>query len=477
VEGRPTAEAPGPEPETDPADPARLREEGITFGVMGMGYVGLPLAVEAARSGLRVIGFDVSEAVVEGVNEGRSHIRDLADGDVAEVVRGGAERSGNGDSPSAASTERSLSGSLEATTDMERLAECDAISICVPTPLSKTRDPDVSFILQATAAVARILRKGQLVVLESTTYPGTTREVVLPELERSGLEAGRDFFLCFSPERVDPGNEVWGIRNTPKVIGGMTDRCVEAGRALYGRFIDETVPVSSAEAAELTKLLENTFRAVNIGLVNEIALMADRLDVNVWEVIEAADTKPFGFMKFVPGPGLGGHCIPIDPEYLSWKMRTLNYRTRFIEVASEVNAHMPEFVAGKVRQALNRARKPVNGARVTILGVAYKRDVDDVRESPAIDVMKLLESEGAEVLYHDPYVRELRDDGIRRSSRELTESLLKDSDAVAILTDHTSFDYGWIRARSPILVDARNATARNAEAGACAPTDAWIVKG
>ncbi len=437
----------------------RFRNDDVTFGVVGLGYVGLPLSVEAAASGLRVLGFDVSAQVVEGVNAGRSHIQDVP-GERAAALR--------------------AKGLLEATTDMARLAECDAISICVPTPLSKTRDPDVSFILAATEAVAAALRPGQLVVLESTTYPGTTREIMLPALERGGLKVGRDFFLCFSPERVDPGNPTWHTKNTPKVIGGITPACARVGRALYERFIDTVVPVSSVEAAELTKLLENTFRSVNIGLVNESAIISDRLGVNVWEVIEAAATKPFGFMKFTPGPGLGGHCIPIDPHYLSWKMRTLNYKTRFIELASEINAEMPYFVVGKVREVLNRAKKSVNGARILLLGVAYKKDVDDLRESPALDVLKLLEADGARISYHDPYVPRLKGDGAELESVSLTDEALTDADAVVILTDHSSFDYARIVRLSRALVDARNATARVPEAAAAATRPGgtrWIVKG
>lgn len=434
----------------------RIRSGEAVFGVVGLGYVGLPLAVEAARSGLKVIGFDVKAAVVEGVNAGRSHIQDVTDGEVAEL-RGQCR--------------------LEATADMARLGECDAISICVPTPLSKTRDPDVSFILAATDAVAATLRRGQLVILESTTYPGTTREVLLPRFDGKGLRVGEDFFLCFSPERVDPGNREWTIRNTPKVIGGITARCTEVGRALYERFIEEVVPVSSCEAAELTKLLENTFRAVNIGLVNEMAQISERLGVDVWEVIEAASTKPFGFMKFTPGPGLGGHCIPVDPHYLSWKMRTLNYKTRFIELASEINAEMPRFVVDKVRQALNRQRKPVNGSRILVLGVAYKRDTNDVRESPALDIMKLLAGDGAEVLYHDPHVPEFSEDKVVWRSTELTDQALASADAVVIVTDHSLFDYRRIYELSRILVDGRNATARALGPGAVAHPRSWIVKG
>jgi UDP-N-acetyl-D-glucosamine dehydrogenase len=359
---------------------------------------------------------------------------------------------------------------------MARLAECDAISISVPTPLSKTQDPDVSYVIAASEAVAAALRPGQLVVLESTTYPGMTREVLLPVLERTGLKVGEDFFLCFSPERVDPGNEVWKTKNTPKVIGGVTDACRDVGVAVYDHFIDTMIPVSSTEAAEMVKILENTFRAVNIAMVNEVALIADRLGVDVWEVIEAAATKPFGFMKFTPGPGLGGHCIPVDPHYLAWKMRTLDYRTRFIDLASEINAEMPRFVVDKVRAALNASRKSVNGARVLVLGVAYKRDVNDVRESPALDVIRLLAADGAEVEYHDPFVPEVAEDGSRMCSVPLTESALTDSDAVVIVTDHSDVDYERILELAKVVVDARHVTAPLLDA-AGKRTEAWIVKG
>ncbi len=432
-----------------------MSQDIVTFGVIGLGYVGLPLSVEAGRSGLKVIGFDVNDAVVTGVNAGRSHIQDLTDADVAALLE---------------------QGLLEATTDMSRLAECDAVSICVPTPLSKTRDPDVSYVIAASEAVAAALRPGQLIVLESTTYPGTTREVMQPTLERTGLVVGEDFHLCFSPERVDPGNETWTTKNTPKVIGGLTAACRDAGAAFYERFIDSVVRVSSVEAAELTKILENTFRAVNIGLVNEVALIADLLRVDVWEVIDAAATKPFGFMKFTPGPGLGGHCIPVDPHYLAWKMRTLNYKTRFIDLASEINAEMPIFVVGKVREVLNRKQRAVNGSKIVLLGVAYKRDVDDVRESPALDVLKLLEADGAEVVYHDPYVPEWKEDGVIRQSQALTEELLSGADVVVILTDHTGFDYAWILQNAKALVDTRHAVvAAGAVPGG--GVGSWIVKG
>ena len=432
-----------------------LRNGDLTVGVIGLGYVGLPLSVEIARSGLHCVGFDILSEVAEGVNSGRSHIEDVTDAELAEMV---------------------ATGRLEATTDMSRLAECDAISISVPTPLSKTQDPDVSHVIAASEAVAASLRPGQLVVLESTTYPGTTREVLLPAMERTGLHAGTDFFLCFSPERVDPGNEVWKTKNTPKVIGGITLACAEAGLAVYERFIDTMVEVSSTEAAEMVKILENTFRAVNIAMVNEVALIADRLKVDVWEVIEAAATKPFGFMKFTPGPGLGGHCIPVDPHYLAWKMRTLDYRTRFIDLASEINAEMPEFVVGKVRAALNANRKAVNGAQVLVLGVAYKKDVNDVRESPALDIIRLLAADGARVEYHDPLVPDVAEDGTRLASVPLTDQVLSDADAVVIVTDHSEVDYGRVLDRAEVVVDARNVTApllneRGTRAGA------WIVKG
>ncbi|HKJ01030.1 MAG TPA: nucleotide sugar dehydrogenase, partial [Longimicrobiales bacterium] len=421
---------------------------------VGLGYVGVPLAVEAAQAGVRVLGFDVSPRVVEGLNAGRSHIQDIPSETLAPLVK---------------------DGFMEATTDMARMAECHAISICVPTPLSKTRDPDVSFVLAATESVAAALQPGQLIVLESTTYPGTTREIMLPALEASGLEVGKDFFLCFSPERVDPGNEVWQTHNTPKVIGGITAACSEMAVALYSRFIETMVPVSSAEAAELTKILENTFRSVNIGLVNETAIIADRLGIDVWEVIEAAATKPFGYMKFTPGPGLGGHCIPVDPHYLSWKMRTLNYKTRFIELASEINAEMPMFVVGKVREALNRHRKSVNGSRVLLLGIAYKKDIDDVRESPALDVLRLLQADGADVAYHDPFVPKVNHDDHDVASVPLTAEALSEADAVVILTDHSDFDYAWVLEQSKVLVDARNAT-RNTRNALVVGTPRWIVK-
>lgn len=434
---------------------AQFGASDLKLGVVGLGYVGLPLAVEAGRAGLTALGFDVNADVVSRINRGTSHIQDLTDDDVCQLVDGGL---------------------LEATTDMSRLSECDVISICVPTPLSKTRDPDVSYIIAATAAVKARLRKGQLIVLESTTYPGTTRDIMLPALEETGLKVGEDFFLCFSPERVDPGNETWHTHNTPKVIGGITEACTAAGVAVYERLVETMVPVSSTEAAELTKILENTFRAVNIGLVNEAAMIADLLGVDIWEVIDAAATKPFGFMKFTPGPGLGGHCIPVDPHYLSWRMKSLNYRTRFIELASEVNGEMPLFVVGKVRAALNQRKRAVNGSRILLLGMAYKADINDLRESPSLDVLRLLEADGAEVVYHDPFVPHLEHEGLPARSVELTEELLVEMDAVVILTAHSNVDYKMVIRASRALVDARNTTANALPAKDRAHPQGWIVK-
>lgn len=405
-------------------------------GVLGLGYVGLPVVTAFAGAGFKTLGFDVNEAVVRLVRSGGSHIGDVTPETVAAVVEAGL---------------------LDATTDFARLGEMDAIIICVPTPLGKTGDPDVSFILSGLDEIRTNLRPGQLVILESTTYPGTTRELLQPELEGTGLVAGEDFFVAFSPERVDPGNETYTFSNTPKVVGGLTEACRELSVALYERVIDEVVSVSSPEAAELTKLLENTFRAVNIGLVNEMAMIADRLEIDIWEVVDAAATKPYGFMRFTPGPGLGGHCIPIDPHYLAWKMRTLQYRTRFIELASEVNAEMPRYVVSRITQALNQHRKPVNGSRVLLLGVAYKPDVGDVRESPALDIIGLLRTNGAEVMYHDPFVEQLKLDGGDLESQPLTEQLLRSVDVVVLTTDHKNVDYDLVLDISPIVMDPRNA--------------------
>ncbi len=358
------------------------------------------------------------------------------------------------------------SGRLSATTDYLALADVDAISICVPTPLRKTKDPDISYIIDSTENIVRHMQPGQgpLIILESTTYPGTTDEVILPRLAQEGLTVGEDFFLAFSPERIDPGRTDYTVRTTPKVIGGVTPDCLEVSVALYGTIVDQPVPVSSTATAEMVKLLENTFRAVNIGLVNEVALMCDRLGLSVWEVVEAAASKPYGFMPFFPGPGLGGHCIPIDPHYLSWKLRTLNYTARFIELAAEVNSHMPDYVVGKVADGLNDERKAINGSNVLILGTAYKRDVSDVRESPALDVIVLLQERGADVTYHDPYVPTLRIDEQELQSVPLTPEALSAADCVVIITDHTDFDWAWVTEHSHLLVDTRNAVKENGRA-------------
>jgi UDP-N-acetyl-D-glucosamine dehydrogenase len=374
---------------------------------------------------------------VEGLNAGRSHVKDVTDAQLAAIR-----------------------ARFTATSDAARLSEPDAISICVPTPLSKFKDPDVSFIVAATEAVKRTLRRGQAIMLESTTYPGTTREILLPALESTGLKVGEDFFLAFSPERVDPGNPVYGPRNTPKVVGGITPDCRRVAIGLYQPAIDTLVPVSTTEAAELVKLLENTFRSVNIGLVNEMAIVCDKLGVDVWEVIEAAATKPFGFMKFLPGPGLGGHCIPIDPHYLAWKMRGLNYKTRFIDLAGELNTEMPVFWVRKVAEALNEHDRALKGANVLVLGVAYKRDIEDLRESPALDIIRLLEQQGARVSYHDPHVPSFREDGHEYRSVPLTPAILEAADCVMVVMDHAAIDFHLVKRHARLAVDTRHALPR-----------------
>jgi UDP-N-acetyl-D-glucosamine dehydrogenase len=409
------------------------------IGIVGLGYVGLPLSVAFAKAGLRVLGFDTSRERVAALNAGGSYVGDVSTETITHLV-----------------DQRLFS----ATTDMTRLSEVDAISICVPTPLSKTRDPDISYVVAATEQVARSLRSGQLIVLESTTYPGTTREVILPRLEATGLHAGDDFFLAFSPERVDPGNSRFTIENTPKVVGGLDRTSTDLAALLYRKAIENVVPVTSPEAAEMAKLLENTFRAVNIALANETALMCDRLGLNAWEVIDAAATKPFGFMPFYPGPGIGGHCIPLDPFYLSWKLKTLNYRARFIELAGEINSEMPHHVVRKVTDALNECEKSVKGADVLVLGVAYKPDIDDSRESPALDIIGLLQQRGATVSYSDPHIPSivLRDQVL--SSQPLTPDRLAAADCVVIATNHRAFDYGCIAQHARVVVDTRNALGR-----------------
>jgi len=408
------------------------------IGICGLGYVGLPLAVEFARAGFRVLGIDIDREKVRGIRAGRSHVRDVPSAIIRDLVR-----------------KRLL-------TAREHYRDCgamDAIFICVPTPLRKTRDPDVSYIVAALDQVARHLRPGQVVVLESTTYPGTTEEVLRPRLEAGGMRVGRDFFLAFSPERVDPGNRQFTTRNTPKIVGGVTPLCTDVAAQFYRQAVDTVHPVSCTQAAEMVKLLENTFRAVNIGLVNEIALMCERLSLDVWEIIDGAATKPFGFMPFYPGPGIGGHCIPLDPHYLSWKLRTLNYSARFIELASEVNGGMPAVVVRRSTALLNSKRKSVNGARVLVLGVAYKKDTNDVRESPALDVIELLSRQGALVTFHDPLVPFLhRDRGARMKAVQLTPAALRTADLIIIVTDHSAYDYATIVRHGQLILDTRNAT-------------------
>ncbi len=405
------------------------------MGVIGLGYVGLPLAVEFAREGFDVTGFEIDAAKVAEVNCSRSYIGDVRTEDLSAVVKAGA---------------------LRATTDMARLHDMDAIDICVPTPLRKTRDPDLSYVVQAVDAVKSRLKADQLVILESTTYPGTTDEVVQPALEEGGLQAGRDFFLAFSPERVDPGNQVFSTRTIPKVVGGVNAESTALACALYGAIVETVVPVSSTQVAEMVKLLENTFRAVNVALVNEIALMSHRMNIDVWEVIDAAGTKPFGFMPFYPGPGLGGHCIPIDPFYLSWKARQNGFECRFIELAGHVNGSMPSFVVERIGEALNTTKKATNGSRIHIFGIAYKRDVNDVRESPALDVIELLRRRGGVVSYSDPYVPRLSHGSLDLASVPEAE-VGPGIDCAVICTNHSIFDYASMPSRFPIIVDTRNA--------------------
>lgn len=414
----------------------KIADKTLRLATVGLGYVGLPLSVEFASAGIRVVGIDIDPKKVDAIERGESYVRDVPSARVRQLVK---------------------EGTFSATTDFDVLAEGDAVIICVPTPLSKTKDPDLSLVINAATQIAERLRAGQLIVLESTTYPGTTEELILPRLEGSGLRVGEGFFLAFSPERVDPGNTKWNTRNTPKIIGGMTSNCLEMACALYSHAVERIIPVSSTRAAEMVKLLENTFRSVNIGLVNEVALMCDRLGVDVWEVIDAAATKPFGFMPFYPGPGLGGHCIPIDPFYLSWKLKTLNYRARFIELAGEINSAMPYYVVNKIQDALNERQKSVKGSRILILGMSYKKDNDDVRESPGLDILKILERKGAQVSYHDPLVPELELDGRVYRSVGLDDAL-DSTDCAVVVTEHSSFDMESIVAGVPLLLDTRNAT-------------------
>ena len=414
----------------------KIERRAARCGVIGLGYVGLPLALEFARVGFRVVGIDLDERKVQAIQDGRSYIVDVSDEEIARPVR---------------------EGKFSATTDFSVISELDTINICVPTPLRKTKDPDLTYVVSAVNEIRKYLRPGQLVILESTTYPGTTEEVVRPALEASGLEVGQDFCLAFSPERIDPGNPNFGTRNIPKVVGGVTARCTEVAQHLYEASVDTVVPVSSTQVAEMVKLLENTFRSVNIGLVNEIALMCSALKINVWEVIEAAKTKPFGFMAFYPGPGLGGHCIPIDPFYLSWKAKMNGFDARFIELAGHINESMPRFVVERITDALNQHRKSIRGSRIHVLGVAYKAGVNDIRESPALNVMKILADKGAVLSYTDPYIPVVREEGFELDSVPLESARMKAVDCVVILTAHREIDYDLVVRSAPLVVDTRNA--------------------
>ena len=415
---------------------SKITDKRAIIGIIGLGYVGLPLSVEFANNNLTVIGIDINKARVDQLNKGENYIGDVSDNNLKELVS---------------------SKKITATTDFSVLAKIDVAIICVPTPLNKLKDPDVSYILSVLEQLTKYAHTDMLISLESTTYPGTTRELILPALEKTNLTVGEDFYLCFSPERVDPGNEKYQIKNTPKVIGGITDKCTKVGKTLYESIIDTVIPVSSPEAAETVKLLENTFRSINIGLANEVAIMCEKLGVDVWEVIDAAATKPFGYMKFTPGPGLGGHCIPIDPHYLAWKMKTLDYRARFIELAGEINTGMPLHVLDLISKGLNRFQKSINGSKILVLGVAYKKDIDDVRESPALDVMTLLEQGGAQVDYYDGYVPKIKwNNEDKYSKKNLTAEILQFYDAVVVLTDHSNIDYDLVKSESKLIIDTRN---------------------
>jgi len=412
----------------------KIQSRSARVGVVGLGYVGLPLAAEFGKAGFSVTGIDVQQSKIDRINAGESYVQDISGDDVRRLRQ---------------------QKRLVATSDFSVIAELDTINICVPTPLRKTKDPDMSFIVSATQEIAKYFHPGMLVILESTTYPGTTEEVLLPMLSSNGLEVGRDFFLCFSPERVDPGNPNFQTRNIPKVVGGVTPECTKLGALFYRQALEKVVPVSSTAVAEMVKLLENTFRMINIGLVNEMALMCDRIGINVWEVIDAAATKPFGFMAFYPGPGLGGHCIPIDPFYLSWKTKQAGIEARFIELAGYINGQMPHFVVDKIQNALNDCGKPLKGSHVHILGVAYKRDIDDVRESPALDVIHLLLKRGSHVTFSDPYVSSIRVDATEFTASVLDEEISR-ADCAVIITDHKCVNYAGVAEKAQLIVDTRN---------------------
>lgn len=414
----------------------KIKSKKAKIGVIGLGYVGLPLALEFVRSGYCVTGIDKSKERVDALNKGMSYVIDVKSEDITQFIE---------------------KGLLCVTQDVSALSTLDAVSICVPTPLTKTKDPDMSYIINVGQEVKNYLHKDQLFVLESTTYPGTTEELVLPMLEEGGFTVGKDVYLAFSPERIDPGNKKYSVKNIPKVIGGVTPQCTELASCLYGHIIETIIPVSSPKVAEMVKLLENTFRNVNIALVNEIAIMSERLNIDVWEVIDAAKTKPFGFMSFYPGPGLGGHCIPIDPLYLSWVAKKNGFELRFIALADQINSAMPEFVVEKITDALNDAEKSVKGSNIHILGVAYKKDVDDLRESPALEIMNILRSKGAKITYTDPYIQEIAYQKLSIKSRLLSKEVLSRVDCAVIVTDHSNFDYNLIVSSSKLIVDTRNA--------------------
>jgi len=415
----------------------RIKSKKAKIGVIGLGYVGLPLAVEFAKAGFEVVGLEQNLKRQEKVNRGESYVTDVSSADLQAVVK--VKR-------------------LKAIADFSVLKKADAICICVPTPLDKNKQPDISYVKSVANHLSKTICRGQLIILESTTYPGTTEEIILPKLEASGLKVGRDFFLAFSPERVDPGNKKFKTKDIPKVVGGVTPRCTELAVALYSQIIAKVYPVSSPRVAEMEKLLENVFRSVNIALVNEMAVLCKKMKIDIWEVIEAAKTKPYGFMPFYPGPGLGGHCIPLDPFYLTWKAKEFNMNTRFIELAGEINDHMPEYVTQLAQDGLNREGKSLKGAKVLVLGAAYKKDIDDCRESPSLMIIEELKNKGAEVEYNDPYVEKVRINGGMMKSQPLNSSNLKKADCVVIATDHSVYDYKNIVKQSRLIVDARNAT-------------------
>jgi UDP-N-acetyl-D-glucosamine dehydrogenase len=414
----------------------KLKTRQANIGVIGLGYVGLPLAVEFAREGFNVVGIDHDSKKVNAINSGKSYITDIKSSAVRDLLK---------------------RRKLRATTNFNVISSLDSLSICVPTPLTKTKDPDISFIISATRAIKKYIRKEQLIILESTSYPGTTEEIIKPILEEGGLRAGKDFYLAFSPERIDPGNKSYNTKNIPKVVGGVTKKCTGLASLLYGQIIDTVIPVSSTQVAEMVKLLENTFRSVNIALVNETAQMCERLGIDVWEVIETAKTKPFGYMAFYPGPGLGGHCIPVDPLYLSWVAKKIGFESRFINLADQINSSMPRFVVGKTTDALNKHKKSIKGSRIHIFGIAYKKDVTDSRESPAFGIISVLKSKGATVSYTDPYIKDIKFDDISLKSRNPSNNFLDKIDCSIIVTDHSIFDYDAIVKKSKLIVDTRNA--------------------